>query len=105
MHESTVEALLKLRKAWAPRLTPELIDAAIIKESYLIFPETTVTVCCLTLVNGFNVVGYSSCASIENFNKEIGEKVARTNARDKIWDLEGYLLKQKLYEDAQNVTA
>ena len=35
---------------------------------------------------------------IENYNEEIGNKIARENAREKVWLLEGYLLKQKLYE-------
>ena len=32
------------------------------------------------------------------YNEELGNKIAFTNAKDKIWALEGYLLKQKLYE-------
>lgn len=58
------------------------------------------TFCVLVLRNGFTVTGESACASPENFNQEIGNKIARTNAREKIWALEGYLLKQKLYEAA-----
>ena len=61
------------------------------------FPKTQLTVCCLTLRNGFTVTGESACASPENFNKEIGEKIAFENARNKIWVLEGYLLKEKLF--------
>ena len=82
----------------APRLTPELIDGIIVDKYFYIFPNTQLTVCCLTLKNGFTVTGESACASPENFNKEIGEKIAFDNARDKIWTLEGYLLKQKLFE-------
>lgn len=62
------------------------------------FPGTTMTVCALTLRNGFQVVGESAAASPENFNEEIGRKIARTKARNEIWQLEGYLLKQKLYD-------
>lgn len=82
-------------------LTPALIDAAIKNEDYHVFGETCLTVCCLTLTNGFTVTGESACASPENFNAEIGRKIAKENARNKIWQLEGYLLKQKLFE-AQN---
>jgi len=60
--------------------------------------NTTLTVCCLKLKNGFTVTGESAAASPENFDVEIGKKIARTNAREKIWALEGYLLKQRLYE-------
>ena len=57
--------------------------------------------CCLTLVNGFTVTGESACASPENFNAEIGKKIAFEQARNKIWVLEGYLLKQKLFEECR----
>lgn len=82
----------------APRLTPELIDVTIKEVEYHVFQNTCLTVCCMTLQNGFTVTGESACASPENFNKEIGEKIAFDNARNKIWVLEGYLLKQKLSE-------
>lgn len=81
----------------APRLTPELIDSVIESEAYHVFEGSQLTVCCLTLSNGFTVTGESACVSPENFNAETGKKVSRQNARDKIWMLEGYLLKQKLY--------
>lgn len=55
------------------------------------------TLCVLVLRNGFTVTGESACASPENFNKEIGRKVALDNAKSKIWALEGYLLKEKIY--------
>lgn len=61
------------------------------------------TFCVLVLDNGFTVTGESACASPENFNAEIGRKIARDNAKDKIWALEGYVLKQKLFEDICNL--
>lgn len=54
------------------------------------------TFCVLVLRNGFTVTGESACASPENFDAEIGKKIARENARDKIWALEGYLLREQL---------
>jgi hypothetical protein len=54
------------------------------------------TVCCLKLSNGFTVTGESACASPENFDAELGKKIARGNARDKIWALEGYVLRNTL---------
>lgn len=83
----------------APRLTPPLIEASIKAEAYYVFPGTQLTVCCLTLANGFNTVGESACASPENFDAEIGRRIARENAKQKIWALEGYLLKQRLHAD------
>ena len=50
----------------------------------------------LVLKNGFIVTGQSACVSPENFDSKIGESIARKNAIDKIWELEGYLLKDKL---------
>ncbi|EHK3106390.1 hypothetical protein J3858_004443, partial [Salmonella enterica subsp. enterica serovar Irumu] len=52
----------------------------------------------LVLENGYTVTGESACASPENFDPEIGRKIARQNAIAKIWPLEGYLLKQQLHE-------
>ena len=80
----------------APRLTPDLIESKIIKEEYHLLTDV-LTICVLTLKNGFTVTGESACASPSNYNKEIGDKIARDNAKDKIWLLEGYLLKEKLY--------
>lgn len=82
----------------APRLTPAVIDLMIDDVDYHVFDKTQLTVCCLTLKNGFTVTGNAACASPENFDKEIGEKIAFRNAREQIWMLEGYLLKQRLYE-------
>ena len=80
----------------APRLTPDLIESKIIKEEYHLLTDV-LTVCVLTLENGFTVTGESACASPSNYNKEIGDKIAKDNAKDKIWLLEGYLLKEKLH--------
>lgn len=56
------------------------------------------TFCVLVLRNGFTVTGESACASPENFDVEIGRKIARQNAAQKIWPLMGYALKQQLHE-------
>lgn len=61
------------------------------------------TFCVLTLRNGFTVTGESACASPENFDPELGRKIARTNAVDKIWPLMGYALKARLHEQACQV--
>ena len=59
------------------------------------------TFCVLVLRNGFTVTGESACASLENFNAEIGRKAARQNAVQKIWPLEGYRLRCKLAETSE----
>lgn len=98
MNEQLIEQEIQAKGLEAPRLTPEKIDQTIISEDYHVFPNTTVTVCCLTLKNGFTSVGESACASPANFDEALGRKIAKQNAREKIWQLEGYLLKQKLFE-------
>ncbi len=54
------------------------------------------TFCVLVLKNGFTVTGESACASPENFDAEIGRKIARQNAVQKVWPLMGYELRSKL---------
>ena len=94
--ELAIEAEIQAKGLNAPRLNPAHIDSAIASEDYYVFPGTTLTVCALTLKNGFHVVGESAAASPANFNVELGRKIARDNARNKIWALEGYLLRSKL---------
>jgi hypothetical protein len=95
-NEKAIEAEIQAKGLNAPRLTPDHIDAQIKGEMYHVFPGTTLTVCALTLTNGFHVVGESAAASPANFDAEIGRKIARDNARSKIWAFEGYLLRSKL---------
>ena len=94
--EQAIEAEIQGKGLNAPRLTPEMIDAVIVGADYATFPDTTVTVCCLKLRNGFTVIGESAAVSPENFDVDIGRKIAMRNARDKIWALEGYLLRERL---------
>jgi len=54
------------------------------------------TFCVLVLRNGFTVTGESACASPENFDAEIGRKIAKANAVQKMWPLLGYALKERL---------
>lgn len=97
--EAAIEKEIQDKGLNAPRLTPALIDAAIKSEDYHIFTGTTLTVCALTLQNGFIVTGESAAASPANFDVELGRKIARDNARNKIWAFEGYLLRQKLHDE------
>lgn len=95
-NEAAIEKEIQAKGLNAPRLNPAHIDSQIVNEQYFVFPGTTLTVCALTLKNGFHVTGESAAASPENFDEEIGRKISRENARGKIWALEGYLLRSKL---------
>lgn len=97
---SNIEQEIKAKQLTAPRITSDHIDQVILKEDYHVFPGTTVTICLLTLANGFSVTGESACTSSANFDIELGRKIARENARNKIWQLEGYLLRQMLHVQA-----
>lgn len=94
--EEVVEQMILDKNLTAARITPALIDSKIVGAQYYVFPRTTFTVCALTLSNGFIVSGESACASPENFDAEIGRQIAFKNAREKIWALEGYLLKERI---------
>lgn len=112
--EQQIEQEIQAKGLNAPRLTPDHIDSKIKAVEYILprevckrdngvevfdapLPLQTLTFCILTLENGFTVTGESACASPENYDAEIGKEIAYTNAREKIWVLEGYLLKQHLY--------
>lgn len=94
--DAIIEAEIQRKGLTAPRITPDMLDMEIAAEDYHVFPRTQLTVCCLTLRNGFTVTGESACASPENFNQELGEQIAFRNARDKIWAYLGFRLKDKL---------
>ncbi len=98
MTDSEIEKEIVSKGLTAPRVTPARLDEVIASEQYYVFPNTTFTACLLTLVNGYTVLGESACASPENFNAELGRKIARDNAKNKIWALEGYLLRQQLHD-------
>lgn len=86
--------------AVAPRVTLADIEAKIVREQSTVF-DGVLTVVVLTLENGWTVTGESACASPENFNAEVGLRFAREQAIEKVWPLEGYLLRQRLHEAAR----
>lgn len=94
--EQNLEEELRDKGLNAPRLTPEIIDSTILYEEYFRVINTTCTICSLVLQNGYVVVGKSAAVSMANFDEEVGRKIARDDAREQIWALEGYLLKSQL---------
>ena len=93
MNDQTIEQEIQAKGLTAPRVTPADIEANIAAESYFTASEggggrqpvhpahKLLTFCVLVLRNGFTVTGESACASPENFDAELGRKIARQNAR------------------------
>lgn len=83
-----------LEKCTAPRITADSIVAKIKDTRYL--RDGITTICIIEMVNGFKLIGHSTPASPENFDASIGNHYAYENAFRGIWQLEGYLLREKL---------
>jgi hypothetical protein len=81
------------------RLTIDDIKSKIVNEHYYIVPGTTLTVCALTLKNGYVVIGQNAYVDPKEFNEEVGKRFAYTQAMEQVWQLEGYLLKQRLHDE------
>lgn len=119
MTDTQIEQEIQAKGLTAPRVTPADIEANIASEHYFTAadgwngeaasdertlglgypkdgPLNLLTFCVLVLRNGFTVTGESACASPENFDAEVGRKIARQNAVQKIWPLLGYELRTKL---------
>ena len=102
MSDKKIEEVLREKGLNAPRLTPEVVDNAIAKKEFHRLTDV-LTVCVITMTNGYTVTGESACASPENYDKEIGEDIAFKNARKKIWGLVGFLLVDKLAADENKI--
>ncbi|WP_313250770.1 Gp49 family protein [Stenotrophomonas sp.] len=96
MNDQQIEQEIQAKGLTAPRVTPADVEAAIIGETYTVLPNGRSTVCQLTLDNGFTVEGISAAVSIENFNAELGNKIARQNAVNQVWPLLGFRLRDQL---------
>ena len=129
MSDQTIEQEIQAKGKTAARVTPADIEANIASEHFftaehgvagamavLELHQRTfqsghegtlglLTFCVLVLRNGFVVTGESACASPENFDAEIGRKIARENAINKVWTLMGYELRTKLHESGPAVHA
>ncbi len=119
MNDKTIEQEIQSKGLTASRVTPADVEANIASEHYFTALEgfnragtwtgisdeqcqksaqalSLLTFCVLVLRNGFTVTGESACASPENFDAELGRKIARQNAISKVWLLMGYELRSKL---------
>lgn len=122
MTDEAIEQEIQAKGKTAARVTPADIDTNIVSTFYFTAAQGAekaardngsyaagtpaegealrlLTFCVLILRNGFTVTGESACASPENFDEEIGRKIARQNAVQKIWSLMGYALKEKISQE------
>lgn len=124
MSDQAIEQEIQAKGLTAPRVTPTDIEANIVGEYYFTAGDGVhgaclagggqrscyaksldlLTFCVLDLRNGFTVTGESACASPENFDAELGRKIARQNAVQKIWPLMGYELRSRLHEASRTCT-
>ena len=103
MNDQQIEQEIQEKGLTAPRVTPDQIQALMEQVRYHVhlIPETTTTVATAIAANGFTLaIGMAACASPENFDEDLGRKVAiddaEKKARDALWKLEGYRLKTTL---------
>ncbi|CAA2141582.1 Gp49 family protein [Hyphomicrobium sp. ghe19] len=80
-----------------PKVTENSIKDHIKAARYL--ADGSTTICILEMYNGFKVIGHSTPADIRNFNEEVGRRFAFDNAFRQLWQLEGYLLRDKLWSN------
>lgn len=84
----------------APTVTQEYIDEIIENSTFdvkTVFDKCTIVTC--KLPNGFVIVESSACVSPENYDEEIGMEICLKKIKDKVWELEGYMLQQYLWEE------
>ncbi len=84
----------KLSESPAERVTKEYMESRISEVRFQKMSDT-LTHCTIRLDNRYQVTGESACVNAENYNKEIGEKIAYDNAFNKLWPLFGFLLAEK----------
>ena len=77
-------------------VTKEMVDDEILSAQYYQFDGTTVTVCCVTLKNGFTLVGKSACANPDNFERALGESLAFEDARQQCFAFLGFRLRDNM---------
>ncbi len=97
MSDASIEEMIQEKKLTAPRISPEHIQALCNRVSHTFEVQGTTTFCHAFLDGKFYLAsGFSACVSPENFDLGIGRKIAFENmstlARNKLWELEGYIL-------------
>ena len=65
-------------------------------------PLQLLSICILSLQNGFTVIGKSAPASAANFDAELGKKFAYEDAIRQLWPLMGFALRDRLHREDPN---
>lgn len=86
-----------------PSITKEHVENIIsnTQVQFSAMPEhrPNMTVMYYELPNGFNGIVYSACVDPKNFNMEYGAENCFKKLENRIWELEGYALKNELYKE------
>lgn len=98
--------------ATAPRVTLDSMVAKARTVSYFLLGDAVaalgqtsdtaqdiITICAITMANGFTVIGKSAPASAANFDAEKGRIFAYEDAIRQLWPLEGYALREQLSKE------
>lgn len=96
--EPVTEAELQARST-APRVTEAEVLGSIANKEFIKVNEGTLTICVLTLHNGWQVTGESACADLRNYKQDVGERISYDNAVKKIWAFLGFVLRDKLHNE------
>jgi len=91
-----VEAQEVVKGKIHPKVTKESIESKISSLKYIV--DGHLTICLITMRNGFMALGKSAPADVRNYDKDVGERYAYDDAFKPLWQLEGYLLREKLSE-------
>lgn len=75
------------------------LKASIAKVDFMVHPGSCLTICVITMLNGYTVTGESACADPKMYDAEIGQKFAFAAAERKMWPLLGYALRDELFKN------
>lgn len=70
------------------KLTPQIIEGLVKDHRY--FQDGALTICVVTTVTGFKVVGKSCPIDSKDFDLALGQKYSYEDAVNQLWELEGY---------------
>lgn len=102
--DQALEAEIQAKGLTAPRVTPARIAELMSRIVYTfdVRPNGSTTTLAHAFLDGqfYLATGVSACVSVANFDAELGMKIATGNAKaaaeDKLWELEGYALRERL---------